>query len=178
MKLFVTETNLYHERQQIDIEESNDRKWTDTDAEEMKKFLALLILMGLVKKSEKDEYWSTSPLMCTPIFGRVMPRNRFRQIWRYWHFNDNEKCQDRLDKIKPITDHFQHKFRAVYKPTKELSLDEAVIPWRGRLCFRTYNPDKIVKYGILVRMLCEARSGYICNFDIYCARGIKLKDLN
>ncbi|XP_054009205.1 juvenile hormone esterase-like, partial [Hylaeus anthracinus] len=25
-------------------------------------------------------------------------------------------------------------------------------------------------------MLCEARSGYICNFDIYCARGIKLKE--
>ncbi|CAK9796586.1 hypothetical protein ANTQUA_LOCUS799 [Anthophora quadrimaculata] len=26
-------------------------------------------------------------------------------------------------------------------------------------------------------MLCEARSGYICNFDIYCARGIKLKEI-
>ncbi|XP_047365372.1 uncharacterized protein LOC124955252 [Vespa velutina] len=50
IKLFVTETNLYHERQQIDVEESKDRKQTDTDAEEMKKFLALIVLMGLVKK--------------------------------------------------------------------------------------------------------------------------------
>ncbi|XP_046835607.1 piggyBac transposable element-derived protein 4-like [Vespa crabro] len=172
MKLFVTETNLYHKRQQIDIEESKDRNWTDTDAEEIKKFFALIILMGLVKKSEKNEYWSISPL----IFGRVTPRIRFHQIWKYWHFNDNEKCQDRLNKIKPMTDHFKHKFRTVYKLTKELSLDEAIIPWRGKLCFRTYNPDKIVKYGILVRMLCEARSGYICNFDIYYARGIKLKE--
>ena len=53
MKLFVTETNRYHEQQQIDIEGSKDRKWTDTDAEEMKKFLALIILMGLIKKSQR-----------------------------------------------------------------------------------------------------------------------------
>ncbi|XP_054009204.1 uncharacterized protein LOC128892686 [Hylaeus anthracinus] len=50
MNLFVIETNRYHEQQQIDIEGSKGKKWTDTDAEEMKKFLGLIILMGLVKK--------------------------------------------------------------------------------------------------------------------------------
>ncbi|EFN76604.1 PiggyBac transposable element-derived protein 4, partial [Harpegnathos saltator] len=176
MKLFVRETNRYHEQQQNDFEANKNKKWTDTDIDEMKKFFALIILMGLVKKTEKNEYWSTDPLICTPIFGKVMTRHRFRQIWRYWHFSNNKNCRDRLDKVKPVTTYFQNKFQTIYKPVKELSLNGVVIPWRERLSFRTYNPDKIMKYGILVHMLCEARSGYICNFEIHCAQGIKLQE--
>ena len=52
-------------------------------------------------------------------------------------------------------------------------------PWshgRVRLQFRTYNPRKIAKYGVLVRMVCEAVLGYICNMEIYSAVGKKLGD--
>ena len=52
---------------------------------------------------------------------------------------------------------------------------EAMILWQCRLKFRTYNPGKI-KYGVLVRMVCEAVSGYICNVEIYSAEGKKLED--
>ena len=51
-----------------------------------------------------------------------------------------------------------------------------MIPWRGRLKFRTYNPGKVTKHGVLVRMMCEAVSGYICNMDIYSAEGKKLEN--
>jgi hypothetical protein len=40
-------------------------------------------------------------------------------------------------------DYLLQKFRSVYSPEKELSLDEAMIPWRGGLKFRTCNPGKI-----------------------------------
>jgi len=73
-------------------------------------------------------------------------------------------------------EYFVQKFRSVYNPKLELSLDEAMIPWRGRLKFRTYNPGKITKYGVLVRMVCEAVSGYICNMEIYSAEGKKLEE--
>jgi hypothetical protein len=42
-----------------------------------------------------------------------------------------------------------------------------MLGWGGRLRFRIYNPCKITKYGILVRMVCESMSGYICNMQIY-----------
>jgi hypothetical protein len=29
-------------------------------------------------------------------------------------------------------------------------------PWWGHLKFRMYNPGKITKYGVLLRMVCEA----------------------
>ena len=64
----------------------------------------------------------------------------------------------------------------MYSPKQELSLEEAVISWRGCLKFRTYNPENITKCGELVRMVCEAVTGYIHNMEIYSAEGKKLED--
>jgi hypothetical protein len=63
----------------------------------------------------------------------------------------------------------------MYSPKQELSLDEALIPRQGHLAFRTYNPGEKTKYGLLVRMVCEAVSGYVCNMEIYAAEGKKLQ---
>ena len=50
-----------------------------------------------------------------------------------------------------------------------------MIPWRGRLCIGTYNPGKLIKYGLLVRMVTESTSGYILNLEIY-AEGKTLQE--
>jgi hypothetical protein len=75
-----------------------------------------------------------------------------------------------------VYEYFVKKFRSVYSPKQELSLDEAMIPWQGRLKFRTYSPGKITKYGVQVKMVCEAVSGYICNMAIYSAERKKFED--
>jgi len=62
----------------------------------------------------------------------------------------------------------------ILEPVTKLSLHEAMIPWRGHLKFRTYNSWKITKYGVLVGMVCEAVSFFICNIEIYSAE--KLED--
>jgi hypothetical protein len=46
----------------------------------------------------------------------------------------------------------------------------------GQLKFRAYNPDKTVKYGLLVKMVCESRSRHICSTEIYTAQGKKVED--
>jgi len=143
-------------------------KWSNITLEEMRKFLVLIILMGQGRKENMRDYWSTDPTISIPIFPRTMSRNHFESIWQAWHFSDNrQQTQDsgQLFKIWSVYEYFVQKFRSVYSPKQELSLDEAVIPWRGRLKFRTYNPGKI-KHGVLVRMVCEAVSGYICNREI------------
>ena len=73
-------------------------------------------------------------------------------------------------------EYFVQNFRAVYSPKQELSLDEAMIQLLGHLKFRSYNPGKTTKCGVLVRMVCEAVSGYICNMEMYSAEGKKLED--
>lgn len=143
-------------------------KWRDVSLADMKKFLGLIILMGQVEKDRKDDYRSSEFYTKTPSFSTVMSRNRFRQIWNTWHFSNNRTTagSNKLGKIQLILSYLLDKFKSVYTPKKELSLDESIIPWRGKLSIKTYNPAKMIKYGILCRMLCEAESGYICNLEI------------
>jgi len=106
----------------------------------------------------------------TPIFPQAMSRNRFQLIQRYLYFNDNNAAgtnKDRLYKIHTILDIVVNNFRTTYIPDREISLDEGMLGWQGRLRFCVYNPSKITKYGTLVRMVCESSTGYICNLQIY-----------
>jgi hypothetical protein len=49
----------------------------------MKKFLAIIMLMGHVKEDTTRVYWNISKLIETPVFGKLMSRNRFEQIWTF-----------------------------------------------------------------------------------------------
>ncbi|KAI4475509.1 hypothetical protein M0802_015129 [Mischocyttarus mexicanus] len=83
---------------------------------------------------------------------------RFEQILTFFHLNDNTERivpQDRLSKIKPLLNYISSKYQALYILKQELASDKAMIPFRGLISYRTYNPAKITKYGILIRMLCE-----------------------
>lgn len=72
LNLLARETNRYYRQQSNYNETKKDQAWTDTDVAETKKFLGLIIIMGLVKKSEKDEYWCTNSLLCTAIFENMI----------------------------------------------------------------------------------------------------------
>src|SRR5215475_4372777 len=108
-----------------------------------------------------------------------MSCKRFEQIWWCLHFNNNELLQQstkRLFKIQPLLDFFLKRFQTIHKPNQQLSLDEAMITWRGTLRIRTYNPGKLIKYELLVRMVTESTSGYILNLEIYAGEGKKLQE--
>jgi len=88
--------------------------------------------MGQVRKENIRDYWSTDPTISPPIFPHTLSRNRFESIWQAWHFSDSrQQTQDsgRLFKIWPVYEYFVQKFRSVYSPKQELSLDETMIPW-------------------------------------------------
>lgn len=49
-------------------------------------------------------------------------------------------------------------------PKKNYLLMKQLFLGIEKLSFRTYNPANLTKYGILVRVVCKARSGYICKY--------------
>jgi len=71
-----------------------------------------------------------------------------------------------LYKIHTILDIVVNNFRTNYIPDRDISLDEGMLGWRGHLRFRLHNSGKITKYGILVQVVCESSTGYICNLQI------------
>lgn len=110
-------------------------KWRNVSCSEIKNLFGIFILMGQIRKDNIKEYWSVDPYFVTPIFSKLMTRNRFDQITRYLHFSDNTKINencDRLYKIEPVYNYLLEKFKTVYTPHQNLSLDEAMIPWRGK----------------------------------------------
>ncbi|CAL1299320.1 unnamed protein product [Larinioides sclopetarius] len=178
IEIIAKETNKYYLRMHHECNrQRKESKWVDTTVAEMKKFLALVILMGQVRKTILNDYWSTDPVTSTPFFAKVMTRNRFRQILWFLHFPDNpevEKDPTKLSKIETVANYFLNKFNSVYKPEQELFVDEAVIPYHGHLSLRVSDPSEIAKYGIHATVLCESNSQYICNVRLH--RG-KEKDL-
>ena len=77
-----------------------------------------------------------------------MSYRRFCQLNGFFHANDNESPVDKssqenkLVKVQKVINYLVNLFKTTYTPGKYISLDEGVMPHRGRWSFKTYNPDK------------------------------------
>ena len=183
LELCAAETNRYADQYfQLNPLESHRphsrvKSWVPTTGEEMKLFFAIVIGMGLVVKPKLSDYWTVDPIMCTPGFGQIMTRNRFELILKFFHLADNAKLiprnqegHDPIFRVREMLNRYADRCRTVYIPDQEIALDEATVPWKGNLSFKIYNPKKPVKFGIKIYMLCESKSGYISEWQVYTGK--------
>jgi hypothetical protein len=96
--------------------------------------------------------WSTDLTITTPIFSQRGSRKCLRRYGKpgISVITANYKMIHLDFIIKQFYQYLLQKIRSLYNPEQELSLDEGMIPWRGRLRFQTYKPIKIMKYAMLV----------------------------
>lgn len=60
---------------------------------------------------------------------------------------------------------------AAYKCHKEVSVDESMVKFKGRLFFKQYLPSKpSSKWGIKVWSLCDSRTGFLLKFQAYTGK--------
>uniref|UniRef100_A0A8C4SDX7 PiggyBac transposable element-derived protein domain-containing protein n=1 Tax=Erpetoichthys calabaricus TaxID=27687 RepID=A0A8C4SDX7_ERPCA len=153
---FAHQTNLYAaqfiEKNPNLRPHSRVRAWVDTDENEMKKFIGILMLMGIVRKPDIEMYWSTDPMYATPIFAAIMTRNRFSLLLKFFHLNDNrnepdkkDPNRDRLFKLRPLIDHLFEAFQLPYMPGP---IDESLMTYKGRLSWVQYIASKRARFGI------------------------------
>lgn len=133
--------------------------------EEMKKFLGLCMLQGQVATKNMRRYFSYSDtLYFHPVFSYTMSSRRFEQILRVLccsPVNSQGKS-----KIEPIINMLITQFQSAYGPSKELSLDESLLHFRGRLRFRVYIKNKKSRYGLKFFELTTS-DGYLLNMELY-----------
>ncbi|MEL7307546.1 MAG: transposase [Pseudomonadota bacterium] len=141
-------------------------RWKDVTLAEMDTFLGIILHMGLVGMPSYRHYWKNDPQFKNEFVRKAMSRNRFLDIMRFWHFGDNDIATDRVSKVRFWTDHLNDTMRSIYVPSKNLSLDESMMLWRGRLIFRQYIKNKRHKYGIKFYELCQY-DGIVLRVSIY-----------
>ncbi|GFW12656.1 piggyBac transposable element-derived protein 4 [Trichonephila clavipes] len=140
-------------------------------------FIALIILQSIVKKPTNEQYWSKRHSISTPFFSKVMSYRRFNLIYRFLHFSANEtfvtethECP-KLSKIWPVLQYLTIRFKEVVTPDRDVTIDESLMIFKGRLGWKQYKPLKRSRFGIKSYMLCESKSGYVWSLIIYTGKG-------
>ncbi|KAF0694469.1 piggyBac transposable element-derived protein 4-like, partial [Aphis craccivora] len=172
------ETNNYAAELYLTRSSNKSRisKWIELTKNELKAFFGLVFHTGTIKMPRMADYWKTDKLFNLNCFREVMSRNRYMLIMRALHFSRNPERgaggskPSRLYKIDTVVEYFNNRMLEVYQPSKQLSLDESMVLWRGRLVFRQYIKNKRHKYGIKLYMLTEP-NGLVLNILIYSGQG-------
>ena len=73
-------------------------------------------------------------------------------------------------KSRPIFDIIVANFQRHYVPACELSFDEGMIPTKNSLSIKQCIKDKPIKWGLNTFLLCESKTGYIVNVEVYTGK--------
>ena len=150
---------------------SRMNKWVETDQKEMKKIFGLILWMGLVRLNNIEKYWSKNTLFRQDVPRATMSRNRFQLLLSVLHFSNNETAEsgNRLAKIQPLIDMLQINFQNLFCPEEDIVIDKALVPWKGRLTFSQYIPNKTHRHGVKLFKLCSL-AGYTWSVKVYSGK--------
>lgn len=120
-----------------------------------------------------EQHWSTTSNGAIPAgtWSSIMPRQRFRDIFRFIHFSDNADVrakQDRAWKIRPVVDVLQDRFQKGLHMGRWVAFDEMVIPSKSsRNAIRIYLKNKPHKYGTKLFAACCGVTKYCVRIEVY-----------
>ena len=117
-------------------------------------FVGILLAMGIYRLPSLRDYWSQHALLGVPGITSGMSRNRFLELLSNLHLNNNDKMPakdsplfDQLYKVWPLLEKVRANTQGHYKPNQQVSVDEAMILFKGRSTFKQYMPMKPTKRG-------------------------------
>lgn len=136
--------------------------------EEIKCFLAILLLSGYNQLPGKKCYWDTGSDMNNCMVSQAMRRDRFVQIMRFLHCADNSVPNpgDKMWKLRPLMDLIKSKCLEHFLPVEYLCYDESMVRYYGRHGCKQFLKGKPIRFGYKVWCL-NSSSGYLINFEIF-----------
>ena len=167
-------TNIFIRRKQENYARERDAR--ETNKEEFLAFLGLLILSGVKKQGHTNfhELFSADGTGIE-IFRACMSANRFLFLLSVVRFDDvgtreNRRITDKMAAIRHIFDAFVANCKGSYCVGEFMTIDEMLIPFRGRCSFIQYMPNKPAKYGLKIFALCDSKTFYLSNLELYCGK--------
>lgn len=167
-------TNIYIENRKATIPHQRERDYKLTSRSEIQALFGALFLIAVKKGNHVNvlELWSrdgTGMIILRALFSY----KRFLFLLRALRFDsiqtrkDREKT-DKLAAIRLIYTLFVANCKDNYSLGEFVTIDEMLHPFRGRCSFVQYMPQKPAKYGIKIYALCDSKTFYTWNFEIYC----------
>ena len=131
-------------------------KWRATDKVEIDALVGMLLYLGAQKDSKTNIETIWTPLIGQDFIRACMSKNRFFELLSCLRFDRKETRRRRLNEsklahIKEVLDIHNGNLRHHYTPGAYLTVDEQLIPFRGRCSFIQYMPSKPANYGIKQR---------------------------
>ncbi|XP_069669522.1 piggyBac transposable element-derived protein 3-like isoform X2 [Periplaneta americana] len=136
--------------------------------EEMKIFLAILLLSGYNTVPSKRSYWEAGGDVRNELVVNAMRRDRFLEICRFVHCVDNSKLNknDKLCKLRPLINHLKSRFVKLFQPEQCLDFDECMVEYYGRHSCKQFIRGEPIRFGYKIWCL-NTSTGYLINFDVY-----------
>ena len=144
----------------------------------------MIIAMGVHCLPQLEDYWSSDILLGVSGIVDGMPIDRFKVLLQCLHLNDNTEMKrpgdpdyDRLHKLRPLLTKGKQNCLNQYNPHHQVSIDEAMVGFKGRSSLKQYMPMKLTKRGYKIWCLCDSTNGYLSNLDVYTgASGTNVRD--
>lgn len=166
--IVLTMTNLYGVRKY-------GEHWETIDMTTLHAYFGLLLLAGVYRSYGEciTQLWDENN--GRQIFRKTMSIKMFKKIQGCIRFDDKSdrpqrSVRDKLAPIRNVFDKWNNNLKTLYTPNKFLTVDEQLIPFRGRCPFRQYIPSKPAKYGIKMWFLCDSQNYYAYNTQVYVGR--------
>jgi hypothetical protein len=155
------------------------KRWKPVAVVEMKMFFAISSYLGVVGIQNRKASWSRSGLFGQNFLHGCMSLRRFEAIVSCLHYEDSwtmtpedlkrANVRDSFWQVHGLVDHVTRQAKIYWKMGRKISVDEAVIPFKGRHRGRCYNPSKPAKYHFKTFAMNDAETGY--QYHSYYYRG-------
>ncbi|RVE41092.1 hypothetical protein evm_014257 [Chilo suppressalis] len=135
-------------------------------SDDIRDFIAITLLMGVVQMPAYRDYWSNS--LRYPQIANIMSLKKDEKIRRYLHFVDNTYANDdRYFKVRPILEKIRNNCLQLVEEGR-YSIEEMMVPYKGTRAGsrRQYLPKKPKKWGFKIFVRAGV-SGLIYDFIPY-----------
>ncbi|KRX27638.1 PiggyBac transposable element-derived protein 3 [Trichinella nelsoni] len=112
----------------------------EVHVEVLMQFFGLILLSGCHLVPSENHFWSTADDVCVSIVPRVMSRNKFKNVKRYFHLF------------------------GVYQ--EKLSIDESMVPYYGHHSSKMFIRGKPIRFGQKIWSM-TSTSGYPFKLELY-----------
>ncbi len=144
--------------------------------ENLKKYLACMLTMGIVRFPRIQLYWNSNPGIFEYDFLKsIISRNGWCLFNSYLHFPS--ETNDNVGKINTIINYINDKWYEYRPESFTFSIDETMVPFKGRLKLRQFMPKKPTKYGIKIFGISNSEDSYVLKWLLYPGAGYPLKNV-